>query len=361
MKIVYVSRGGLTHTFTYINFFLNQGHSIFLYALSPVGEKVLKEYESKIQIVSPLTKDIPNDNILKKLIFLKPYISLPKYLKKIKPDVVHLHYLTSGGLSSFFFTHPNIFITIHGSDILLRKSWYWRIIQRSILKRINNINVVSKEIEQKVSRLGNFKNKTIFLPVGVDTNLFVKNELDNIDYNSLKIISTRRLESIYNYQTIIHALLILKEKGILFQMTIVGYGSKEKELIKLSNDLGLSKLVSFVGKKSREEISKLLKENCIYVSASYSDGTSLSLLEAMSSGLFPIVSEISSNKYWIEAGKGLMFNPNSALDLASKLILFWNNKESFMKDIEKNSELVYLKGDLTQNMKKLEALYLQNI
>lgn len=359
MKILYISRGGLTHTFTYINYFLERGHTVYLYALTPVGEQHRIDYENKIQIISPITNDIANDYLIKKLIFIKSYLLIPKYLKKIKPDVVHIHYLTSGGIASFFFNHPNTFLTIHGSDILLRKSWFWRRIQISILKKIRTITVVSKEIEEKVNSLGKFSNKMILLPVGIDTIFFTYDSARNC--GQLKIIATRRLEYIYNYPTIIHALAILKEKGISFQLTIVGYGSKEKELKQLVSLLSLSDSISFVGKKSIGEISNLLKDNCVYISASFSDGTSLSLLEALSSGLYPIVSEINANKYWIEKGEGLMFDPLSPQDLADKLELFWLKRDLFFRKIDKNIKLVNLEGNLNNNMEKLELLYSKNL
>ena len=41
----------------------------------------------------------------------------------------------------------------------------------------------------------------------------------------------------------------------------------------------------------------------IYVSTSLHDGTSVSLLEAMGSGAFPIVTDIPSNREWIHHGQ----------------------------------------------------------
>jgi len=121
------------------------------------------------------------------------------------------------------------------------------------------------------------------------------------------------------------------------------------------------KTISFVGKKSIGEISNLLKDNCVYISASFSDGTSLSLLEALSSGLYPIVSEINANKYWIEKGEGLMFDPLSPQDLADKLELFWLKRDLFFRKIDKNIKLVNLEGNVNNNMEKLELLYSKNL
>ena len=91
--------------------------------------------------------------------------------------------------------------------------------------------------------------------------LFAKNQAEKVDCNVLKIIATRSLESIYNYETIIHALSIIKEKGIQFQMSIVGKGSMKNELIRLSSDLGLSKLISFIGEDWDDEVLSYYTED----------------------------------------------------------------------------------------------------
>jgi glycosyltransferase involved in cell wall biosynthesis len=50
-------------------------------------------------------------------------------------------------------------------------------------------------------------------------------------------------------------------------------------------------------------MADLLSQTDIYVSTSLYDGTSVSLLEAMGSGAFPIVTDIPSNREWISPGQ----------------------------------------------------------
>ncbi|MCJ7823876.1 MAG: glycosyltransferase, partial [Anaerolineales bacterium] len=56
----------------------------------------------------------------------------------------------------------------------------------------------------------------------------------------------------------------------------------------------------------------------IYISASHSDGSSVSLLEAMATGLVCVVSDISGNREWITHGvDGYLFesgNPKSLMN-----------------------------------------------
>ena len=60
-----------------------------------------------------------------------------------------------------------------------------------------------------------------------------------------------------------------------------------------------------------------LHSGSCYISASLSDGTANSLLEAMAAGLFPIVSDIPANREWIADGEnGMLFPPGDHMALA---------------------------------------------
>jgi glycosyltransferase involved in cell wall biosynthesis len=70
------------------------------------------------------------------------------------------------------------------------------------------------------------------------------------------------------------------------------------------------------------DLPGFLRAADVYVSASSSDGTSSSLLEAMASGLYPVVSDITANRPWVEHGKnGLLFAVGDAASLAEALRL----------------------------------------
>jgi glycosyltransferase involved in cell wall biosynthesis len=61
-------------------------------------------------------------------------------------------------------------------------------------------------------------------------------------------------------------------------------------------------LVLFAGRVERTELADYLNAADIYVSTSYSDGTSLSLLEAMATGLPAVVTDVPANLEWIRDG-----------------------------------------------------------
>ena len=68
-------------------------------------------------------------------------------------------------------------------------------------------------------------------------------------------------------------------------------------------------------------MADLLSGADIYVSTSPHDGTSVSLLEAMACGAFPIVTDIPANREWITQGEtGFLIPSNDEIGLASRIV-----------------------------------------
>jgi L-malate glycosyltransferase len=79
--------------------------------------------------------------------------------------------------------------------------------------------------------------------------------------------------------------------------------------------------VHFPGQVGQNELPEFFRAADLYVSASHSDGTSISLLEAMACGRPALVSDIPGNRGWIEPGvQGWLF-PDSDSDALAEAIL----------------------------------------
>jgi glycosyltransferase involved in cell wall biosynthesis len=172
------------------------------------------------------------------------------------------------------------------------------------------------------------------------------------------LICTRRLESVFDHNTIIDALVELKNKDIRFEVTLAGDGSLRNELKRRVNDKGLDDCVKFAGKLDNGDLPKLLNRHDVYLSASLWDGASLSLLEAMAMGLFPIVSDIKANSTWLEYGvDGLLHKVGDSEYLAECIVEFYDNPRIAADAAERNRKKVVESADRATNMKCLEGIY----
>jgi mannosyltransferase len=86
----------------------------------------------------------------------------------------------------------------------------------------------------------------------------------------------------------------------------------------LSRRLGQESRIVFTGAVG--DVTPYLQEADVYVSTSVSEGMSNALLEAMSSGVMPVVSQVSGADDLVEDGvSGLLFPPGDETALVTRL------------------------------------------
>ncbi len=352
MRICYIALGTFTHIGPYIDYFKEAGHDVNFICLSPSPDRGVPTYN-----VGLGGKYSENTGKWKYPISM---IRARKLIKKLKPDIVHAHYATSCGLTAWVCGfHPTV-VTVHGSDLTAGiKSRIWRPLLKRIFEHCDCVNTVSKDLEEMAVSLGISRDKIETLTLGIDTEKFRFVERAARDSaGALKLVCTRRLEPVFDHQTIIGALVRLKDKGIKFEMTFVGDGSLLDTLRQQTSRVGLDDSVTFAGKVHNDDLPEILAWHDVYLSASLWDGTSLSLLEALAMGLFPIVSDIKANSAWLSHNAdGLLHKVGDADDLAKCIMQLHGNPQLAVSAAKRNREKVAEHGNRKTNMKRLERIY----
>ena len=114
----------------------------------------------------------------------------------------------------------------------------------------------------------------------------------------------------------------------------------------------------FVGRITPAAMADWLGRAEFVVSASRSDSTSQSLLEAMAGGAVPIVSDIEGNRAWVRDGEGArMFAPGDDRGLARALREAWRDPAWAERARRLNRERVERDGDAARNMQRIERLF----
>jgi glycosyltransferase involved in cell wall biosynthesis len=133
----------------------------------------------------------------------------------------------------------------------------------------------------------------------------------------LRIVVLRTFAAVYDNPTILDGLRQLNP-GLAWQAVFAAGGPDLEVVRPRYNDL---KGVEFLGGYTRERLVEILQWSNIYISASLSDGTSTSLLEAIASGQIAIVSDIPANRDFFQK-LGIhahLFEPGNASHLAAIL------------------------------------------
>jgi len=352
LKIVYLAGGTFWHIKAYLRFFASRGHDVRLITFLKCDDTFsVKHYA--------LLKEMNwNSSNWAKLRYFTIVPKIRKILREVKPDILHGHYATSAGMMCLLSGFKPYIVTAHGSDILIStKFLVWRSLLKRIFKKASLVNVVSKQLEILVKKLDVNSRNILVLTLGVDTSVFRFKPSIELS-KPIKLLCTRRLSPVLDPLMIIKACQILKNKGIAYHMTFAASGLMYPEVQSRIQSENLEDQVSLLGGYKISELPQILHNHDFFISSSLSDGTSISLLEAMSSGIFPIVSRIESNKAWIEENKtGLMFDCGDAEELADRIMQAVENRDFILSAVEMNRKLVEEKADRQKNMLRLEKWY----
>jgi glycosyltransferase involved in cell wall biosynthesis len=344
-------------------------------ALSEKGYDISLITDSKAWI-APTTSNFPT-YILPELTWtnipwhLTPNITkIIKFLKKIQPDLVHLHVHHHYSLPITLSGFPFI-ITTWGNEVLQlpQANPILKILAKYAAKNALKITVDAKCVEKVWLDLGIPEDKIEIIYFGVDTSIFnpnvngqnIRKQL-SLSENDIVVISTRAFyeDPPYNAQTLIKAIPIIQKKHENIKFIIKGSGPLESHLKELTKKLKVSKQVRFVGLVPHHKIAEYLTASDIYVSTCAMDSTSVSMLEAMACARPPIVTDITGNREWIKNGEnGFLFPPENPEALAQKIIELAENQHLRKLFGERCLQIIKQKATWKESITKMEAIYKQ--
>lgn len=171
--------------------------------------------------------------------------------------------------------------------------------------------------EYMVHKVGITSTKVKCIINGIDENKFVLARHPQQEHAS-RIGIIARLAPVKDITTLIQAVKLLLDKGIEVSLTIAGDGPERVNLEHLSASLGIAGAVNFLG--FRRDVANVLAEIDLFVLCSLSEGTSLTLLEAMAAGKPVVVTNVGGNSAIVNDGvNGLLVPPGDPVALADAL------------------------------------------
>lgn len=280
-------------------------------------------------------------------------------------DLIHVHWAIPTGLigvvAGKLLRKPMI-VSVHGSDLrmamtgspLLRKIFI------HVCRKAIHVHSVSEVMRGEMKELGIPEAKISTWPMGVDETFWQrgKSRKGRFSGDAVTVLSNRNLLPIYDVSSLIRAIPLVLEQEHRVRFLIAGEGSDRGNLEGEARSLKVEASTQFVGRVPHHEMAELLAQADIYVSTSLSDGTSVSLLEALASGAFPVVTDIPSNREWIVDGEnGFLVPAGNEGRLASQIIEAVRNRELVERAQERNYEIAEKMACWTGNIQKIVKLY----
>jgi glycosyltransferase involved in cell wall biosynthesis len=369
MRLCYISNPNSSHTRRWISWFVKHGHTICLLADVP-----MKEAWQDTQAID-LSK-----------IFYAPIIRFPvwsvwlrRFLHQWQPDVLHAHRLNSAGwLAAYSGFHPYI-VTPWGSDVFIQPqhSGLARFLAGYTLRHAELVTVNSQAMGEQVIRLGARADKVQNVQFGIEMNIFnpqsltARQDIDlrkrlSLPERAPLVLCPRAISPIYNIDIILQSVPLVRQRfpDIVFVFIVYNVDQDYKmRLDGMVNDLGLQANIHWLSPvRKRSIMAELYHLSDVVISVPTSDGTPVSVLEAMACGRPMIVSDLPSLREYIHHGEnGWLVPAGEPTALAQHIVRYLENPGMSRDFGMKASQLVAETNNQDVNMQNMESLYHQLI
>jgi len=122
-----------------------------------------------------------------------------------------------------------------------------------------------------------------------------------------------------NIEILLHALSILRDRGVEADLAIAGHGSHEPILRSLAGDLRIADHVRLLGTLAQGDLAQLLRISDTFAIMSTSETQSMVLLQAMASGIPVIAARSRALPEFVGAENGILVDPHDNAALADAM------------------------------------------
>ena len=294
LKVLMLADAGSFHTARYLAELRRQKCCVLLLSLEdgPVRHLRLKSHGP-----------------LRTLHYVLAVPQIRKIISRFTPDIINPHFASGYGfIAALAIIGRKLPLVCHvwGSDILLvpRKSRLHKYKTAFALKHADAIVGDSRYIISQAQKLASLKHQEIY-PWGIEQEYLALHKRDYQFGNPVRVIIPRMQEPVYNNLFIVKALAPLVNTGKI-RLTFPAFGSQAASFMRFASAL-VGDGIEFYEKMPRLEFLRFMNKHDIYLSASRSDSSPVSLIEAMALGLVPIGADIEGVRERLTPESGFLF------------------------------------------------------
>lgn len=279
-------------------------------------------------------------------------------LRELRPDILHTHNPVPhlfGVFAGRLARVPVIVHTKHGRN-------YPELKKKVVLNRIASwltdvivpVSIDAERVATKIEMVRPDKLHLIHNGIDVEAYPFAERRPPEAWHRAIHV--ARLINVTKDQESLLQAARIVADAYPVFQLQIVGDGPDRAFLENLTRELGIGGHVEFLGYRS--DVSLLLQGAGVFVLPSISEGLSLTLLEAMASGLPVIATSVGGNpEVVVEGVTGLLVPSKSPELLAQALLRVLRVPELGVEMGRAGRQRVETHFDFRVAAQKYEALY----
>jgi glycosyltransferase involved in cell wall biosynthesis len=230
-----------------------------------------------------------------------------------------------------------VLMKISGSSIIsevMSRSWLGRLELRWLQKWAERTMILNSGMAEEALAAGFTQDQLFLMPNPVDVDQFAPNPSErvrlrqesSIPPEALVILFVGRLAPEKELRILIRAFSLVRPEIPSSMLIFIGDGPDRAMLESLTSELGLNDSIRFVGRTQSDRVRSWLQAADAFALVSSNEGFSCSLLEAMSTALPSIVSDIPANTQLIEDGvNGLVTKLRDEKSIASAIVRLFSD------------------------------------
>lgn len=362
LRVLYISRGYTTHDHRFLNSFVGAG---WVPTHLPLGRERLDKRPLPDGVLTAswgsdtgeLATPADWQNRRNRLIDL---------LSDTDPDVIIAGPVQSGALLAALARAKPLVTVSWGTDLLVDAdaSEEARFFTRYTLDNSAGVFGDCRAVREAVHRHSSIPDdRIVTFPWGIDlarfnpgpSSLTLRSDLGWGDNEVF--ISTRSWEPVYAVDVLVRAFALVVERLPSARLLLLGDGSLEREVRHLITQVGLEDFVHAPGRAPYDLLPEYFRLADAYVSAAISDGTSISLLEAMACGLPVVVSNSFGNLEWVREGvNGALAPPGDVESLSAAMLSVVSRQSDIARMREANIATAQSRANWDDNFPRLVTL-----
>ena len=298
----------------------------------------------------------------------KAYKKLKQLQKERKFDLIYCQQPVGGLMGRLIgkkFKIPVIY-TAHGFHFFKGCSFKSKLIYKTVekwLSKYTDILITINDEDFEAAKKMKAKNVAKINGIGMAFNKYepltetrqqIRNSL-NLTDEDFVIVTVAEFIKRKNYNTMLETIKELKNRNENVKFVICGRGQEEENIKSQIKQLGIEENVLLLG--FRKDINRILTASDMFMLASFQEGLTLSVIEAMSFGLPCVVSDVRGNRDLIVDGKGgfVVETENESM-FADKIQSLSKNQEMRKQFADFNKE-ESKKYTIESVKKQLEEIY----
>jgi glycosyltransferase involved in cell wall biosynthesis len=297
LTLAFIADPNSIHTRRWLGFFVERGHRVHL--LVPNANKIEPGLDPRITV--HFYRAWPRTYI-RGLGSLITSIGLKLLLRRIKPDVLHGHYLSWFGWSAWLSGFHPLVITVWGSDVFVgpHESPMHRRWGRRTLSGADMVTAVSEDLARAAIELGARPEVTRIVQFGFDPAVFspapapeaLRAAYDLAGHRV--VLSPRGLTPLYRHEVAIAALARLPEDVVLLLVKWQAQPEYLGQLEAANRETGVAARIRWVPPIAHDQMADHYRLADVVVSLPTTDAFSVTALEAMGCGIPVVMAEVPS-------------------------------------------------------------------